>query len=226
MKYSQHEEWVAMLRHATDPHNIAGPVTVAEALRADKQLWEIIMHKTRSGIRKNEGVYPVYEAMKANWETWPVQRLLVPNVLATIKAEKDKKSTKRSRDSTSDSSEFEADKKRKKRVYRDDYDKGGSWEKPSGRGKGRGKSKGKGKGKGRGKGTSKGSKSSKGPRMPKLLQGLDALTRNGDPKCFGFNLPDGCKHAGPGGKCNKGLHVCMICGQADHGASHCKKKST
>ena len=32
MKYSQHEEWVAMLRHATDPHNIAGPVTVAEAL--------------------------------------------------------------------------------------------------------------------------------------------------------------------------------------------------
>ena len=67
----------------------------------------------------------------------------------------------------------------------------------------KGKPKGKPKGAGRG---ASGERSS--VRMPSLLIGCTPEDDDRNPICFGFNLPQGCDKAPPGGKCNKGRHVC------------------
>ena len=65
---------------------------------------------------------------------------------------------------------------------------------------------------------------SAGPRMPRDLMGVDGKTTDGQPICYGFNLPSGCSHAAPGGKCGKGLHVCCRPGcQEPHSMQQCSK---
>ncbi len=46
------------------------------------------------------------------------------------------------------------------------------------------------------------------PSMPKELIGLQPMSKNGEPICYGYNLPGGCVGAKRGKKCPKGLHVC------------------
>lgn len=58
-------------------------------------------------------------------------------------------------------------------------------------------------------------------RMPPSLIGMSPTTENGEPICYNFNL-DGCDGAEPGGRCDKGWHVCMKpgCGQAHSLKNH------
>ena len=67
------------------------------------------------------------------------------------------------------------------------------------------KSSGKGKSK-KGKG-----KAGSAPPMPQELRGKYHRNAAGDPICFAFNTKDGCNHPGVkgGGRCPKGLHICM-----------------
>ena len=62
-----------------------------------------------------------------------------------------------------------------------------------------------------GKGDGKGDKSRRDRKsnqpMPKGLSGKSSRTAAGDSICFGFNLGS-CTGAAPGGKCNRGMHVC------------------
>ena len=39
-------------------------------------------------------------------------------------------------------------------------------------------------------------------------KGLVTRTKANEPICFNFNLPEGCKAAQPGQRCQQGLHVC------------------
>ena len=52
MRYKEHEQWVAKLRHATDPTNVLGSVTIGRAQVIDQHMWHMVMHTTRRGIRK------------------------------------------------------------------------------------------------------------------------------------------------------------------------------
>ncbi len=45
--------------------------------------------------------------------------------------------------------------------------------------------------------------------MPKELMGLEHESENGEPICYGYNLPGGYVGAKCGENCPKGLHVCM-----------------
>ena len=60
-------------------------------------------------------------------------------------------------------------------------------------------------------------------RMPSMLTGLSPNTPSGEPICFGFNLGD-CKQSVSGGRCSKGLHICMKCGSKEHGSQSCSKR--
>ena len=65
------------------------------------------------------------------------------------------------------------------------------------------------KGKGKGKGKLK--RKWKAPKnMPAPLAGKQSETKSGKPLCWNFNLEHGCKSGvAAGGKCDKGLHLCM-----------------
>ena len=66
-----------------------------------------------------------------------------------------------------------------------------------------------------------------GPTLPlELVQAKAVLNFPKGRICFDWNL-DGCKNAGPGGKCPKGWHVCChpSCNYAeDHGLRNCPHK--
>lgn len=61
-------------------------------------------------------------------------------------------------------------------------------------------------------------------KVPKELVGLDTLSAKG-PRCFGFNLPGGCKNKTSGNppKCQRGLHECCGCG-GSHSYQDCPHK--
>jgi len=71
----------------------------------------------------------------------------------------------------------------------------------------------KGGGKGS-KGKGKGKKGGGNPFLPQelRLKGATPQDDQGNPICFRFNSAEGCNDAGPGGKCPKGRHVCMMYG--------------
>jgi len=243
LKYKQHAEWVAILRHATDPSNPIGRIPVHRAITADQEMWRVIRTLTRNGIRKedaneegSEGSnYPIYVAMKAALKLWSVQRLLIPSEVQ-VDANRSRQRGKRSRSSSSSSGAKDKrrrgdDRYRQPWVPKGDY-KGGKGGKGKGKG-GKGKS-GKGKKGGRGQWKeswgqksswkTKGTSATGSGKVPRELKGYSATTKKGAPKCFGWNMKCGCTYAGPGGTCKKGLHVRMICGAADHGAAKCPKR--
>ena len=82
MKFKQHEVWTARIKDALDPMNIAGHVSVANAIKADQQLWQILKKECAKGVRREyhdgDAVYPLYEAMRANMDKYLVDRLLLP----------------------------------------------------------------------------------------------------------------------------------------------------
>lgn len=61
-------------------------------------------------------------------------------------------------------------------------------------------------------------------KVPKELIGLTTLSSSG-PRCFGFNLPGGCKNKTSGNppKCHRGVHECCGCGGL-HSYQSCPQK--
>ena len=225
MRHTEHEQWVAKLRHATDPTNVLGSVSIGRAQIIDQHMWQLVMHTTKRGIRKTEDdMHPVFEAMKKHWDMWEIQSLMIPGHNKGADA-KQGKAAKRGRSSSSSESDSEKKDRRRKRREKADAKWNAEerlWKASKGASKG-GKKGSKGGKKGT-KGGKKGDKKGEG-RVPKELQGLRTHTKAGQPNCFGWNTCRGCTLAGPGGTCPPGrLHTCMICGQASHGASTCPKK--
>jgi hypothetical protein len=66
----------------------------------------------------------------------------------------------------------------------------------------------------------------KGVKMPALLKGMHSKTKDGEPLCFGWNLPTGCpSNVAAGKKCSKGWHFCCFpkC-KEPHSLQECKKR--
>ena len=65
--------------------------------------------------------------------------------------------------------------------------------------------------------------SQKKPSMPKELRHLNPQDDKGRRYCYGCNLEEGCDLPASGNppECERGLHLCMVCGGRDHGASSC-----
>ena len=59
------------------------------------------------------------------------------------------------------------------------------------------------------------------PQMPTELKGLTTRTADGKPICWHRNLKKGCNNTVKSGRCRFGMHVCMKCLKAGHGAADC-----
>lgn len=59
------------------------------------------------------------------------------------------------------------------------------------------------------------------PQMPTELKGLTTRTADGKPICWHRNLKKGCNNTVKNGRCRFGMHVCMKCLKAGHGAADC-----
>jgi len=59
------------------------------------------------------------------------------------------------------------------------------------------------------------------PQMPVELKGLTSKTADGKPICWHRNLKKGCNNTVKNGRCRFGMHVCMKCLKANHGAADC-----
>lgn len=64
MRFKEHEQWVASLRHTTNDVNVTGSVSIAQALKADRHMWQISMQETREGIRKEGNDHPCFVEMQ------------------------------------------------------------------------------------------------------------------------------------------------------------------
>ena len=238
MRFHEHEQWVSMLRKATDPLNKIGTITIPQAVRVDEMIWDHMQDECRGGIQKKNHVeikadqHPAFVAMRKHWATMEIQMFLVP--MESQRNSDTSRTKKRERSPSITGEEREQGTHHKRPRTRKWNKEWKSWSDKPNKGRGKGRS---GKGKKGGKG-SKGSKGGKGGKnsgkgkkgsgagpVPKPLKGLSATTKKGDPWCFGFQFKNGCPHAGQGGKCWNGLHGCMGCGKFDHGAMQCPKKA-
>ena len=60
------------------------------------------------------------------------------------------------------------------------------------------------------------------PQLPEELAGLARKTEAGKPMCWHFNMSKGCNNPVKGGRCRFGMHDCMKCLKAGHGAAKCR----
>ena len=214
MDYDTHQNIVDLLLREymrAPPHGYA-KVSLEQICRADREIFKGLQDACRSGIRRDvAGARPLDSAVPRVLDSERVRLLLVPMHGAAHRGAGGggHESRKRSR-STSRSPEQGASRAAKKRraklgkleqenqrLQKDvealrknsDYNR---------RDDDRG-SQNKGKGKGRGRETP----------MPKALIGKSATTKDGEPICFGFNLPQGCNDVEAGKRCRRGWHVPM-----------------
>eukprot|EP00435_Cladocopium_sp_Y103_P021975 s4259_g5.t1 len=62
------------------------------------------------------------------------------------------------------------------------------------------------------------------PQLPEALVGLHRKTSAGKPLCWHYNLSKGCNNSVKQERCRFGMHHCMKCLKAGHGASRCKSE--
>ena len=60
------------------------------------------------------------------------------------------------------------------------------------------------------------------PQLQDELTGLARKTEAGKPMCWHFNMSKGCNNPVKGGRCRFGMHDCMKCLKAGHGAAKCR----
>ena len=74
------------------------------------------------------------------------------------------------------------------------------------------------------KGKGKGKFHGGGPNAD--MNGFNNRTNGGQTICFNFNRACGCADAPAGGRCSKGVHVCIKCGSNKHGMTSpdCKQR--
>ena len=180
-------------------------IAIDQILRCDEEVWVRLAEETRGGLGldPNTGDFVLDYWLPEVMKEQRIVALLNPYQLPAGSSRGSGDGAphqKRERDSDPEKSQLREDLKRAKMALQK-ANKGGS----SG-------SKGKGKG--------KSDKNIRGSSLPKELIGLEP-TFNGKRLCFDFNLG---KCSGSG-KCQRGAHMCMRCGDDDHGAtsSRCKK---
>ena len=59
------------------------------------------------------------------------------------------------------------------------------------------------------------------PQMPDELKGFKSRTHDNKPICWHFNMKKKCNNTVKSGRCRFGVHSCMTCGKAGHGAAEC-----
>ena len=199
MDYKTHEMLSEKLLAAymRDPFTGYARVTLEQLVRADQEAFRQLAVATRAGIKRDaDGHRPCDKAMKVI--------LNDPEFRQTLMNLPGSSGKKRSKSEDSESEAPASKKQKKTRAQRLSALRArveGLQQQLQTRGaKGAGKeAKGKGKG-----------------RMPAALIGMDSMTADGTPICYGFNLPDGCKAGGPGHRCPRGLHVCCKPGCHQH----------
>jgi hypothetical protein len=174
-------------------------ITVAQVMKADRQLWLRLIELTREGvIPRPDGSLPL-ETFLPEAKLDPLYNAMLQPLPKAASSGYDK-IIKQYNDSGSSSP----------------YNSGNKGQFGSGKGK-NGQKGGKGKGKwGKARGKTGG--------MPEELKGLRSTTSTGKPYCWAFNLTEGCTQAKPGQFCFKGFHGCMKCGDMLHSYQACPKK--
>eukprot|EP00435_Cladocopium_sp_Y103_P016429 s3380_g4.t1 len=199
--YDKLEKWSNILLEAYTKTPLEGykKVTIEQIQHADMEMFKYLIKKTRGGIRPTGAVAPLAAALD--------QALVLPEIRLHLQPLPAGTSAKRKSD---DDDEHQAvDKKPKSssssssenmKLRRTIENLQGQVRNLSGN-----KAKGLGKGKQR-----KGANPHSSVRMPAELIGHHAMTGDGEPICFSFNL-SGCDAAGVNERCKKGWHVCTKC---------------
>jgi hypothetical protein len=187
ISFELHDQWIDHLleqRLATPPPKYS-QVSWEQLMQADRELFRRVGEECAASVRpRADGTKPLEESFIKFRDHPRVTFLLLPLPKAT--ATEDKPSSSSSSSSLPPPTEGSS----QQMSYRDDKIRN-----PKRQNKGRGRGGGRGK--------------SKTLRLPKELEGMKTETRNGNPYCWAYNLPVGCKDAPPGGKCRKGVHACM-----------------
>ena len=177
-----------------DPLEIHFGISVAQVIKADRQLWVRLIELTREGILPDSAGKRPLETLLPLARLDPLFNALLQPLPKPY-------------------SSYE--KQMNLRAFVD-----GAQPYPTKGAKGGSKGKG-GKAMSKGKGSKSGKSSSS---IPEELKGIRTQTNKGYSYCWGFNLAAGCTSAKPGGYCTKGFHGCMKCGGPSHGASSCDRK--
>ena len=207
--------WTKTLVAVVQAPPVAGyvKVTLEQAQKADRKLWENIASDCRSGEsgvqRMVDGSLPVQASMKRWMWDHSVRYLLNPLPATQPSSSSQGQAAGEVEKLRKRVAELEQQQRKRQR--------GRSQDRPTEHARlVKGKSKGKGRPDGR-----------LNRFLPPGLRGGIAAGLDRQPRCFNFNLPHGCPDAPPGGRCAKGLHACMFnngqpggCGKATHGMSN------
>ncbi|CAJ1372152.1 unnamed protein product [Effrenium voratum] len=186
--YEEFEKWSQVLLEActSPPPEGYNKPNIEQVHRADLELFKFMMRETRSGIKAVNGVQPLDKALKTALQAPAVRLCLQP-----LQGKR-----------RNDSHEDEPDKKKPKdqgdgdRLKRTIENLQGQIRNLKAQSSNQVPAK-KGRGKGKGK--------INFIRLPPSLIGLSPTTPSGEPCCYDFNLPKGCKAARPWERCEKGF---------------------
>ncbi len=234
MSYAKHETWrrrlfVAMNQEVTFADE--APPGIPDILKADEKIWDLLRDKI-DGLMIKGGQLPLDKEIDTILQHGEVDRILMvrprsQRALATDVQPERPASGKVARTAT-DAKDGDAKLKNrldnqerhitnlKKQLAQASGGQAGAAKPPKGKGKGKEK-------KGKGKGKKGNEKKRKFVPMPKPLQGCDPETTDGQPVCYDCNMWKGCKKAKWGETCDKGLHVCIKCGE-HHSYVNCPNK--
>ena len=202
--YRSHDlivRWL-MKEYEREPLETHARVTLEQVLRADKEIFVRLAEVTRGGLGLDPetGKYVLDYWIPVILSEARIVNLMNPMPLAAghraTTQQGGSKGVGKKRDA-----EIEDLKERLKRARQQQGSGGGKSSSSKGKGKGR-------KGK---------ASNTHGSRVPNELIGLDPRTSQGDNICFDFNMRKGCSAGG--GQCGNGKHVCMKCGDKNHGAA-------
>jgi len=196
--FEAHEEWADLLLECTQVEQVPGyaRVSLEQALRADKELWQRIAGSCRDGVRRTAiGARPVELAIQV-WRFGPMLRVFLaplPTRGSSSSSDAPPKELKR----------FALDVERLQRDLKSQ--KTGNGGKGGGGGSGAPPDK---------KGTGKGNRAKKSRQpdgrepttLPRELAGKNLIWRG---FYWDYNSKKGCNRAKAGGSCEKGAHSCM-----------------
>ena len=211
IEFNAFETWTTTLlsSYLRPPPEGYRRVSLEQLHAADLELFKCLMAATRSGIRATAfGQRPLEEALRRYSDSAEVRLYLQP-----LQGKDAGAQSKRKRDDH-ESGEIEKLRRQVSNLEGRLKNAASSSKPDSGHAGG-------GKGSGsRGAKPRKGGKTRGAFKLPKELEHLDASGPEG-PRCFAYNM-DGCKGAKPGGRCNRGLHVCMVqgCGKPHSQREH------
>ena len=201
LSFDIHEHLVSLFTASLNDEILADhqKVTIQQLHNADVQIFKEMAAATRGGFNVVlPGKMPLDDLLLKALESGKVKSLLAQKPRAVGSGG----GTKRSLDE-----DTAAQVRQVTNNYKNNRGNSGGGKGAGGKGSGKAASSG---GKKKGKQAKDATKS----RLPAELIGLKAATKAGERICYNFNM-EGCS---AGKRCDKGWHVCMRCGSAEHGA--------